>query len=80
MSRNTLIATLAAVAATFAVLPIAHAEEARPIMKTEHSATAKPTKSGHAAVNGLNYYYQVYGSRCCCFMADWARSRCSAPI
>lgn len=25
------------------------------------SATPKPSKSGHAAVNGLNYYYAVYG-------------------
>ncbi|TLY12730.1 MAG: alpha/beta hydrolase, partial [Thaumarchaeota archaeon] len=22
----------------------------------------KPTKSGHAAVNGVNYYYAVYGT------------------
>ena len=28
-------------------------------MQTE---TPKPTKSGHAAVNGVNYYYAIYGS------------------
>jgi hypothetical protein len=25
------------------------------------TATLKPSKSGHAAVNGVNYYYAVYG-------------------
>lgn len=61
MSTNTLIATLAAVAATFAVSTIAHAGEAKPVMQTENAAATKPTKSGHVAVNGLNYYYQIYG-------------------
>lgn len=61
MSTNTLIATLAAVAATFVVSTIAHAEEAKPVMQTENAAATKPTKSGHVAVNGVNYYYQIYG-------------------
>ena len=26
------------------------------------TAMPKPTKSGHAAVNGVNYYYAVYGA------------------
>jgi pimeloyl-ACP methyl ester carboxylesterase len=26
------------------------------------TATPKPSKSGHAAVNGVNYYYAVYGT------------------
>ena len=26
------------------------------------NAIPKPTKSGHAAVNGVNYYYAVYGT------------------
>jgi pimeloyl-ACP methyl ester carboxylesterase len=26
------------------------------------TAIPKPAKSGHAAVNGVNYYYAVYGS------------------
>src|SRR5260370_26141230 len=35
------------------------AAQETPIME---SATPKPTKSGHAAVNGVNYYYAVYGT------------------
>ncbi len=26
------------------------------------TAMPKPTRSGHAAVNGVNYYYAVYGT------------------
>src|SRR5207249_3590284 len=37
---------------------LAHAAM-KPAMPT---ATPKPTKSGHAAVNGVNYYYAVYGT------------------
>src|SRR5437016_4963214 len=59
MSVNTLIATLATVAATFAAPTIVHAAQKKPTMQT---ATPKPTKSGHAAVNGVNYYYAVYGA------------------
>ena len=59
MSVNTLIATLATVAATFAAPTIVHAAQKKPTMQT---ATPKPTKSGHAAVNGVNYYYAVYGT------------------
>jgi pimeloyl-ACP methyl ester carboxylesterase len=58
MSRHPLITTLAAIAATFAVSTIVQAEEAKPAMQ---NALPKPTKSGHVAVNGLNYYYAVYG-------------------
>jgi len=29
---------------------------------TVQSTTIKPTRSGHAAVNGVNYYYAVYGT------------------
>jgi hypothetical protein len=31
----------------------------KPTMQT---ATPKPVKTGHAAVNGVNYYYAVYGT------------------
>src|SRR5450432_2741217 len=58
MSVKTLIAIFATVAASFAAPPIVHAAQERPAMQT---ATPKPTKSGHAAVNGVNYYYAVYG-------------------
>jgi hypothetical protein len=45
------------------------------------TATLNAKKSGHAAVNGGNYYYAVYGTgeRCCSFMAAWDKSRCSVP-
>src|SRR5258708_35115858 len=58
MSVKTLIAMFAAGAATFAGPPIVHAAQKKPAMQT---ATRKPTRSGHAAVNGGNYYYAVYG-------------------
>lgn len=58
MSVTTLIALFAAVAATFAAPTVAHAAQEKPAMQ---AATPKPTKSGHAAVNGVTYYYAVYG-------------------
>jgi pimeloyl-ACP methyl ester carboxylesterase len=59
MSVKTLIAMFAAVAASVAAPTIIHAAEEKPTMQT---ATPKPTRSGHAAVNGVNYYYAVYGT------------------
>src|SRR5713101_1011284 len=54
-----LIGMFATIAASFAVPTIVQAVQEKPIMQ---NATAKPSKSGHAAVNGLNYYYAVYGT------------------
>ena len=59
MSVKTLIAMFSTVAATFAAPTIIQAAQEKPTMQT---ATPKPTKSGHAAVNGVNYYYAVYGT------------------
>ena len=59
MSVKTLIAMIATVTATFAVPTIIHAAQEKPTMQT---ATPKPVKTGHAAVNGVNYYYAVYGT------------------
>lgn len=59
MSSKTLIAMLSTVAASFAVPTTVHAAQEQPAMQT---AMPKPTKSGHAAVNGVNYYYAVYGT------------------
>jgi pimeloyl-ACP methyl ester carboxylesterase len=59
MSVKTLIAMIATVAASFAAPTIVHATKEKPTMQT---ATLKPTKSGHTAVNGVNYYYAVYGT------------------
>jgi pimeloyl-ACP methyl ester carboxylesterase len=58
MSAKTLIAVFATVAASFAAPTIVQATQEKPAMET---AIPKPTKSGHAAVNGVNYYYAVYG-------------------
>src|SRR5882724_11249545 len=58
MSVKTLIAMFATVAASFAAPTIVQAAQEKPAMQT----TPKPGKSGHAAVNGVNYYYAVYGT------------------
>ncbi len=52
----TLTATFAAMVATCVVPTQAQAAE-NPTM----TQIPKPVKSGHAAVNGVNYYYAVYG-------------------
>src|SRR5256885_2314197 len=59
MSVKTLIAMIATVTASFAAPTIVHAAQEKPAMQT---ATPKPVKTGHAAVNGVNYYYAVYGA------------------
>ena len=59
MSVKTLIAMFSTVAATFAAPTIIQAAQEKPTMQT---ATPKPVKTGHAAVNGVNYYYAVYGT------------------
>src|SRR5260370_6840103 len=59
MSVKTFIATLAMITASFAAPTIMQAAQEKPAMQT---AMPKPTKSGHAAVNGVNYYYAVYGT------------------
>src|SRR5437870_4609762 len=53
-----LIAMFATVAASIAAQTIVQAAQEKPAMQT---ATPKPVKSGYASVNGLNYYYAVYG-------------------
>ncbi len=57
MFVKTLIAMFSTIAATFAA-PTIHAAQEKPTMQT---ATPNPTKSGHTVVNGVNYYYAVYG-------------------
>src|SRR5215469_16493773 len=53
-----LIAMLTTIATAFAAATVVQAAEEKPTMQTE---IPKPTKSGHAAVNGVNYYYAIYG-------------------
>jgi pimeloyl-ACP methyl ester carboxylesterase len=59
MSVKTLIAGLATVAASFAAPTIVQAAQEQPAIQT---SIPKPTKSGHTAVNGVNYYYAIYGT------------------
>ena len=59
MPVKTLIAMFAAVAAAFAAPTIVLAAQEKPAVP---AALPKPTKSGHAEVNGVNYYYAVYGT------------------
>ena len=53
------IATLAATIASLATAAVVQAAPEKPIMQ---SVSPKPSKSGHAAVNGVDYYYAVYGT------------------
>src|SRR5882762_10438674 len=67
-----LSAIFATVAASFAAPTIVQAAQEKPAMQTAtpkpakkptvRTATPKPSRSGHAAVNGVNYYYAVYGT------------------
>jgi len=59
MTVSKLIAMFATVAATCLAGSIVQAAQEKPNME---SAIPKPSKSGHAAVNGVNYYYAIYGS------------------
>src|SRR3989475_7252535 len=59
MSVKALIALSATVAVSFAAPTMVQAAQEKPAMQ---AATPKPSKSGHAAVNGVNYYYAVYGT------------------
>ncbi|TGQ47949.1 MULTISPECIES: alpha/beta hydrolase [unclassified Mesorhizobium] len=61
MSRSMLFAILASAAALFAVPGSTGAEEAKPAKKTETNALLKPEKFGLLPINGLNYYYAIYG-------------------
>jgi len=59
MSVKPLIAMFATIAFILPALTIVLAAQGEHSME---STTPKPTKSGHAAVNGVNYYYAVYGT------------------
>ena len=59
MSVKMPTAMIATVTDSFAVPMIVQAAQERPTMQT---TTPKPIKTGHAAVNGVNYYYAVYGT------------------
>jgi len=61
MSRTLFFAVLASAVALVAT-PSAKSEEVKPAMTTaQNKAPAKPEKSGLLPIDGLNYYYAVYG-------------------
>ncbi len=59
VAKVSLIAMVAIFAASFAAPTIVQAAKEKPAMET---TMPKPSKSGHAAVNRVNYYYAVYGT------------------
>ncbi|WP_027154216.1 alpha/beta hydrolase [Mesorhizobium sp. WSM2561] len=61
MSRSMFFAIFASAAALFAAPGATKAEDAKPSMTSETKAMPKPAKSGLLPINGLNYYYAVYG-------------------
>ncbi|ESX82068.1 alpha/beta hydrolase [Mesorhizobium sp. M0923] len=61
MSRSIFFAIFASAAALFAAPGTINAEEAKPAMTTATATLPKPEKSGLLPINGLNYYYAVYG-------------------
>jgi pimeloyl-ACP methyl ester carboxylesterase len=61
MSKTLFFAVLASAVALVAT-PSAKSEEVKPVMTTAQTkASAQPEKSGLLPIDGLNYYYAVYG-------------------
>ncbi|RWE37538.1 MAG: alpha/beta hydrolase [Mesorhizobium sp.] len=61
MSKTLLFAILASAAAFLACPGTINAEETKPAMTTETKTLPKPQKSGLLPINGVNYYYAIYG-------------------
>ncbi|TIN79092.1 alpha/beta hydrolase [Mesorhizobium sp.] len=61
MSRSMFFAIFVSAAALFAAPGASNAEDVKPSMTSETKAMPKPAKSGLLPINGLNYYYAVYG-------------------
>ncbi|ESY84024.1 MULTISPECIES: alpha/beta fold hydrolase [Mesorhizobium] len=61
MSKVLFFAIFALAAAFVACPGTINAEETKPAMTTETKTLPKPQKSGLLPINGVNYYYAVYG-------------------
>ncbi|MBZ9904685.1 alpha/beta hydrolase [Mesorhizobium sp. BR115XR7A] len=61
MSKVLIFAIFASAAAFLACLGTINAEETKPAMTTETKTLPKRQKSGLLPINGVNYYYAVYG-------------------
>ncbi|MBZ9841693.1 alpha/beta fold hydrolase [Mesorhizobium sp. CA5] len=58
---KTLFFAILASAMTLIASPSAQSEETKPVMTSETKALLKPEKSGLLPIDGVNYYYAVYG-------------------
>ncbi|MBZ9659392.1 alpha/beta hydrolase [Mesorhizobium sp. ESP-6-4] len=58
---KTLFFAILASAMTLIASPSAKSEETKPVMTSETKALLKPEKSGLLPIDGVNYYYAVYG-------------------
>jgi len=56
-NMSKLIVVFATIAASLEVPTIVQAAQEKPVMQ---NTTPEPSKSGYAAVNGVNYYYAIY--------------------
>ncbi|MBZ9974489.1 alpha/beta fold hydrolase [Mesorhizobium sp. BR-1-1-10] len=61
MSKVLFFAIFASAAAFLACPGTINAEETKPAMTTETKTLPKPQRSGLLPINGVNYYYAVYG-------------------
>jgi len=61
-TRRSLLATVLTVMGAIATFSLnVHAEEGKRSESTPAVSAGKPAKNGHIAVNGVNYYYAIYG-------------------
>ncbi|MBZ9858697.1 alpha/beta fold hydrolase [Mesorhizobium sp. CA12] len=58
---KTLFFAILASAMTLIASPSAQSEDTKPVMTSETKALLKPEKSGLLPIDGVNYYYAVYG-------------------
>ena len=62
MTKSIVFALSASVAALLAAPQAAHAQQGKSAMTAEAKTANAPSKSGHLAINGLNYYYEIHGA------------------
>ena len=62
ITTNTHALLMSALATLAACIMAPRSAQAAPATPTTREADLEPTRSGHASVNGVNYYYAVYGT------------------
>jgi pimeloyl-ACP methyl ester carboxylesterase len=58
---RTMLTALVASALSLAAPVLAQAEATAPVTQTQAASKPTPSKSGHVAVNGVSYYYEIHG-------------------